>query len=66
MTDPTTQPVDPEDLILAHVPEGVSGSEGAYNRAAYMERRRELLDVWGATLLDAFPPPHKMLGWPSR
>jgi integrase len=22
------------DLILAHVPEGVSGSEGAYNRAA--------------------------------
>ena len=54
------------DLILAHVPEGVSGSEGAYNRAAYMERRRELLDVWGATLLDAFPAPHKMLGWPSR
>ncbi len=54
------------DLILAHVPEGISGSEGAYNRAAYMERRRELLDRWGDMLLGAFPEPHKMLGWPSR
>ena len=33
------------DLILAHVPEGVSGSESAYNRAAYMERRNELLST---------------------
>ena len=54
------------DLILAHIPEGVSGSEGAYNRAAYLERRRELLDMWGAILLELFPEPHKMLGWPSR
>jgi integrase len=54
------------DLILAHVPEGVSGSEGAYNRAAYMERRRELLGMWGTMLLQPFPEPHKMLGWPSR
>ena len=54
------------DLILAHVPEGVSGSEGAYNRAAFMDRRRELLDAWGVMLLDAFPVPYKMLGWPNR
>ena len=54
------------DLILAHVPEGISGSQRAYNRAAYMERRRELLDRWGDILRGAFPEPHKMLGWPSR
>lgn len=30
------------DLMLAHIPEGVSGSEGAYNRAAYLTRRREI------------------------
>lgn len=54
------------DLILAHVPEGVSGSEGAYNRAAYMERRKELLGTWAAMLLEPFPEPHTMLGWPSR
>ena len=54
------------DLILAHVPEGISGSEGAYNRAAYMARRRELLDSWASMLLEPFPKPNKMLGWPSR
>lgn len=54
------------DLVLAHIPEGVSGSEGAYNRAAFMERRRELLDAWGQKLLKGFPVPHEMLGWPSR
>jgi integrase len=54
------------DLVLAHVPEGISGSEGAYNRAAYMARRRELLCTWATMLLEPFPEPHKMLGWPSR
>lgn len=54
------------DLMLAHIPEGVSGSEGAYNRAAYLKRRREITDAWGAMLLGIFPEPAKMLGWPSR
>jgi integrase len=54
------------DLMLAHIPDGVSGSEGAYNRAAYLQRRREIADTWGAMLLGDFPPPAKMLGWPSR
>ena len=36
------------DLMLAHIPEGVSGSEGAYNRAAYLKRRREITEAWGA------------------
>ena len=54
------------DLMLAHVPEGVSGSEGAYNRAAFLQRRREIADAWGTMLLGIFPAPQKMLGWPSR
>jgi integrase len=32
------------DLMLAHVPH--NKIEGAYNRAAYMERRRELAEIW--------------------
>ena len=54
------------DLMLAHVPEGVSGSEGAYNRAAFLLRRREIAEAWGSMLLGIFPEPAKMLGWPSR
>lgn len=42
------------DLMLAHVPEGV---EAAYNRAAYMPRRRELACAWADMLMDGFPPP---------
>lgn len=54
------------DLILAHVPEGISGSEGAYNRAAYLPRRREIAKVWGSMLFGGFGAPAKMLTLPSR
>jgi len=46
------------DLMLAHVPEGV---EAAYNRAAYMPRRRELACAWAAMLMDGFPPPDTLI-----
>jgi hypothetical protein len=39
------------DLMLAHIPAGMSGSELIYNRAAYMERRRELAQQWADMLL---------------
>lgn len=54
------------DLMLAHVPDGVSASEGAYNRAAFMERRRELAEEWGRMLLADFPAPIKVLSYPAR
>ncbi len=54
------------DLMLAHIPESVSSSEGVYNRAAYLKRRREIASAWGVLLLGIFPEPAKMLGWPSR
>lgn len=38
------------DLMLAHVPK--DKVEGAYNRAAFMERRRELAQEWANTLLE--------------
>ncbi|WP_070157238.1 tyrosine-type recombinase/integrase [Sphingobium phenoxybenzoativorans] len=54
------------DMILAHIPNSVSGSEAAYNRAAYMDRRRELLQAWGKMLFGSVCTPLEMLGWPSR
>jgi integrase len=54
------------DLLLAHIPEGVSGSEGAYNRAAFLERRREIADVWAKMLFEGFAQPSKLLGLPAR
>ncbi|EPR14226.1 hypothetical protein M527_29395 [Sphingobium indicum IP26] len=52
------------DLMLAHVPS--NRVEGSYNRAAYMERRRELAQEWADILLDGFWPPEIHLGQPIR
>jgi integrase len=41
------------DLMLAHVPAGV---ESAYNRAAYMPRRREIAQRWADLLYQDLPP----------
>ena len=38
------------DLMLAHTPQGHSGSEHAYNRAKHMQRRRELAEEWAKLL----------------
>lgn len=40
------------DLMLAHIPE--NKVEGAYNRAAYMPRRREIAQEWTGILLEGF------------
>lgn len=46
------------DMMLAHVQEGV---EAAYNRAAYMPRRREIAQRWADLLLEGMPPPPELL-----
>lgn len=51
------------DLMLAHVSEGV---EAAYNRAAYMPRRRELAQAWADMLMPGLPPPSELLPLPLR
>lgn len=45
------------DLMLAHRPAGMSGSEFAYNRAKYSKRRRELAAIWAEMITDGLPPP---------
>ncbi|SKB26812.1 tyrosine-type recombinase/integrase [Sphingopyxis flava] len=52
------------DLMLAHVPK--DKVEGAYNRAAYMGRRRELAQEWADMLLEGMWDPHVHLGQPIR
>lgn len=54
------------DLMLAHLPKAVSASEGAYNRALHMDRRRELALIWADLIYPRHekgggaeaPPPH--------
>ncbi|TZG28601.1 tyrosine-type recombinase/integrase [Sphingomonas montanisoli] len=38
------------DMMLAHVPQGMSASEWAYNRARYLKPRRELGQAWADLL----------------
>jgi integrase len=52
------------DLMLAHVP--ANKVEGAYNRAAYMERRREIAQEWADLLSEDLDPAEALLGAPRR
>jgi integrase len=50
------------DMILAHVPAGISASEWAYNRARYRKPRAELLRIWGDMISEGLRPPHSLIG----
>lgn len=52
------------DLMLAHVPK--EKVEGAYNRAAYMPRRRELAAVWADMLSEDLPDPAVLVDRPAK
>lgn len=52
------------DLMLAHVPG--NKVEGAYNRAAYMPRRREIARVWADLITADLPAPETHIGQPIR
>jgi integrase len=52
------------DLMLAHVPK--DQVEGAYNRAAYMPRRREIAVLWAYMLSADLPPAEELMGKPCR
>ncbi|URD60697.1 integrase arm-type DNA-binding domain-containing protein [Sphingomonas sp. KRR8] len=49
------------DLMLAHLPVGISASELKYNRAGFIERRRELSKIWAGKLLVNAPPAARLL-----
>ena len=46
------------DLMLGHKPEGV---EATYNRAAYMNRRRQIAQEWADLLSEGLAPPEQLL-----
>ncbi|WP_345840556.1 tyrosine-type recombinase/integrase [Sphingomonas oligophenolica] len=52
------------DLMLAHVPK--EKVEGAYNRAAYLPRRRELAQVWADMLSEGLPDPGLLVDLPVK
>jgi integrase len=52
------------DLMLAHVPK--EKVEGAYNRAAYLLRRRELAQRWADMLCRTLPDPRESVFRPVR
>lgn len=52
------------DLMLAHVP--ANKVEGAYNRAAYMDRRRELAKIWAGLIIKGLIVPDALLPLPSK
>jgi hypothetical protein len=52
------------DLMLAHVPD--NKVEGAYNRAAYLNRRKELAQIWANLILKNAKPAASLLEGPHR
>lgn len=54
------------DLMLAHVPVGMSETEFRYNRNRYMERRREIACEWASLLLREARPADEVLGGKRR
>jgi integrase len=54
------------DLMLAHVPSGMSETEFRYNRNRYMERRREIATDWAQLLVAGLPPASSILSGRRR
>ena len=52
------------DFMLAHAPS--NKIEAAYNRALYLERRRELAEIWSKMLLVDMPTAASLLTGPRR
>ena len=52
------------DLMLAHVSK--DRVEAAYNRGAYLDRRRELAQEWADLLLDGFCSPLELVDQPPK
>ncbi len=50
------------DLMLAHVPPGMSSSEYAYNRARYSKQRRELGRAWADMIAEGLTDPMALVG----
>lgn len=49
------------DMMLAHVPKGMSASEWAYNRARYLKPRRALGQAWADIISEGLAEPATLL-----
>ena len=54
------------DLMLAHVPQGMSATELRYNRAAYMDQRRQIAQMWADWIMDRQKSASELLDGPRR
>jgi integrase len=54
------------DLMLAHKPKGLSGSEFAYNRSQHTARRRELATEWADLISDGLRPANDLIDGRER
>ena len=54
------------DLMLAHLPKGVSETERIYNRVAYIDTCREIATSWADLLLEGLDAAASLLGGPRR
>ncbi|WP_296722355.1 integrase arm-type DNA-binding domain-containing protein [Erythrobacter sp.] len=54
------------DIMLAHLPTGMSAEEFAYNRARFAERRRELACEWADLILEGAVPVRDLVSGRRR
>lgn len=52
------------DFMLAHVPK--DKIEAAYNRALYLDRRKELAQLWADIIMDGAPSAEELLAGPRK
>jgi len=49
------------DMVLAHVPAGVSASEWSYNRSRYRKPRATLTQIWADLITRGLEPAHELV-----
>lgn len=49
------------DMVLAHVPGGVSASEWSYNRSRYRKPRATLIQIWADLITRGLDPAHEVV-----
>jgi len=54
------------DMMLAHKPKGVSGSEFAYNRARFKARRRRFAEKWAGLISEGLSHPNDLIDGHER
>ncbi len=54
------------DMMLAHKPKGVSGSEFAYNRAKFSRRRRAFAGQWASMISRGLVHPNDLIDGQNR